>query len=84
MAASKPKSVYASDQRQLSVLVAASRTGGTTYTVVWRECLAGEERMRESVLLKGRWTATLNTPAEGIRALVWIARAMMHHARAKD
>lgn len=84
MSSAKPKAAYTSDQRQLSVLIAASRTGGTTYAVVWRECLAGEERMRETVLLKGKWRPTLNTIPEGIRALLWLAAAMREHAKAKE
>jgi hypothetical protein len=76
MVASKPKAAYTSDQRQLSVLIAASRTGGTVYTVVWRECLAGEVRMRETVVLRGKWRPTLSETSEGIRALQWLSAAL--------
>ena len=80
MVASKPKAAYTSDQRQVSVLIAASRTGGTTYTVVWRECLAGEERMREHVIMKGKWKATLSEQDQAVRALIWIARQFAEQA----
>lgn len=79
MAPSVPRSTYTSDQRQLSVFIAADRKGGTYYHVLWRECPAGEERMREVTLLKGHWKPTLNERAEGIRALAWILRALMPH-----
>jgi len=81
VAASKPKAAYTSDQRQLSVLIAASRTGGTTYSVVWRECLAGETAMREHVILKGKWRPTLSVQDEGVEALKWLAMALYRAQR---
>lgn len=84
MASSKPRAAYTSDQRNLMVSIWASRTGGTDYHVYWRHCLAGEENLREVTLLRGHWRGTLSAPSQGIRALVWIARAMERHAAAKD
>jgi hypothetical protein len=84
VAASKPKAAYTSDQRQLSVLIAASRTGGTTYSVVWRECLAGETAMREHVVLKGKWKPTLSVEPEAIEALKWIAMALYRAQEAAE
>jgi hypothetical protein len=75
MAPSKPKAAYKTDQRQLSILIAASGIGGTTYSVTWRECQAGEERMRDHVVVKGRWPSTLNERWQALRALIWLAKA---------
>lgn len=83
MARGAAKAVYTSDQRNLVVSFWALRTGGTSYSVTWRHCLAGEETLREVVLLKGTWKATLHSPWQAIRALVWVARAMEQHKAAE-
>ncbi len=84
MAASKPKAVYSWDQRNLIVSFWATRDGGTSYSVTWRHCLAGEETLREVVLLKGRWKAHLEHPSQAIRALIWVAKRMSEHEAAKS
>ena len=84
MAASKVRAVYTSDQRNLLVTLWASRKGGTDYRVVWRYCSAGEESLREVVLLSGHWPNTLAWPWQGIRALASLSRALMSHEAAKE
>ena len=83
MSKSQPKAAYPSDQRNLSVSLWACRTGGTSYLVTWRHCQAGEDALREVVLLKGHWPNTLNRPWQGIRALVSVAKALSTHSAAK-
>ena len=84
MASSKPKLVYRTDQRELSVLIYANSRGGTEGRVFWRECQAGEERKREASVLRWRWAGTINVRGEALACLKRIVELLEDQATPMD
>jgi hypothetical protein len=75
MVAKKAKSVYRTDQREMSVFIYADSEGHTRAVVTWRECLAGEETKREWEVKRVRWPGAINTKEHALWCLVQLAKS---------
>jgi hypothetical protein len=74
--AKKVKPPYRHDQRELSLLVYATRDGRTRAVMVWRECLAGEDSKREWELGRWEWPAPVSTKEHALWCVVQIAKGL--------
>lgn len=71
---------YRSDQRTMTFFVATTADGRTSCSLVWKEALAGETDCRITELGRWKWARPINTQADAIACLVWVARRMADQA----